>query len=45
MYAQVVLGVDHHHFEDVIERQKLATGAKLDTQLAAKDWQQVDRRL
>jgi pyruvate, orthophosphate dikinase len=41
MYAQVVLGVDHHHFEDVIERQKMATGATLDTQLAAKDWQQV----
>jgi pyruvate, orthophosphate dikinase len=41
MYAQVVLGVDHHHFEDVIERQKLATGATLDTQLSAKDWQQV----
>jgi pyruvate, orthophosphate dikinase len=41
MYGQVVLGVDHHHFEDVIERQKLATGALLDTQLSAKDWQQV----
>jgi pyruvate, orthophosphate dikinase len=41
MYAQVVLGVDHHHFEDVIERQKLATGATLDTQLSARDWQQV----
>ena len=41
MYAQVVLGVDHHHFEDVIERQKLATGAILDTQLTARDWQQV----
>jgi len=41
MYAQVVLGVDHHHFEDVIERQKLATGATLDTQLSAKDWQQI----
>ncbi len=41
MYAQVVLGVDHHHFEDVIERQKLVTGKNLDTELAAKDWQQV----
>jgi pyruvate,orthophosphate dikinase len=41
MYGQVVLGVDHHHFEDVIEQQKLATGAVLDTQLTAKDWQQV----
>ena len=41
MYAQVVLGIDHHHFEDVIERQKLATGKNLDTELTAKDWQQV----
>jgi pyruvate, orthophosphate dikinase len=41
MYAQVVLGVDHHHFEDVIERQKLTIGATLDTQLSAEDWQQV----
>jgi pyruvate,orthophosphate dikinase len=41
MYAQVVLGIDHHHFEDVIERQKLATDRHLDTDLTAKDWQQV----
>jgi pyruvate,orthophosphate dikinase len=41
MYGQVVLGVDHHNFEDVIERQKLATGATLDTELTPKDWQQV----
>jgi len=41
MYGQVVLGIDHHHFEDVIERQKLATGKNLDTELTAKDWQQV----
>ncbi|HEY7990629.1 MAG TPA: pyruvate, phosphate dikinase [Stellaceae bacterium] len=41
MYGQVVLGIDHHNFEDVIERQKLATGKNLDTELTAKDWQQV----
>src|SRR5205807_9803895 len=30
MYGQVVLGVDHHHFEELIENHKLETGANLD---------------
>jgi pyruvate, orthophosphate dikinase len=41
MYGQVVLGIDHHHFEDVIEQRKLGAGITLDTQLTAKDWQDV----
>ena len=41
MYGQVVLGVEHHHFEDVIERRKLDAGVHLDTQLKAEDWQAV----
>src|SRR5579864_6176235 len=41
MYGQVVLGVEHHHFEDVIENHKLDSGVTLDTQLKAKDWQSV----
>ena len=41
MYGQVVLGVEHHHFEDVIENRKLDTGVTLDTQLTADDWQNV----
>jgi pyruvate, orthophosphate dikinase len=41
MYGQVVLGVDHHHFEDVIENHKLDIGATLDTQLSAEDWNAV----
>ena len=41
MYGQVVLGVEHHHFEDVIEARKLDTGVNLDTQLKAEDWQEV----
>jgi pyruvate,orthophosphate dikinase len=41
MYAQVVLGVDHHHFEEAIEQRKHATGATLDTQLTAPDWLQI----
>jgi len=41
MYGQVVLGVEHHHFEDVIENRKLDSGAILDTQLKAEDWKGV----
>ena len=38
MYGQVVLGIEHHHFEQLIEDHKLETGAVLDTELGAKDW-------
>jgi pyruvate,orthophosphate dikinase len=41
MYGQVVLGVDHHHFEDVIENYKLDIGATLDTELSAEAWKDV----
>ena len=41
MYGQVVLGIDHHHFEDLIENHKLETGASLDTDLSAEDWRTV----
>ncbi|HEX3863577.1 MAG TPA: pyruvate, phosphate dikinase [Stellaceae bacterium] len=38
MYGQVVLGIEHHHFEQLIEDHKLETGATLDTDLSAEDW-------
>src|SRR6185437_1908517 len=41
MYGSVVLGVDHHRFEEVIEHTKLETGAIEDTALSAEDWQRV----
>jgi len=41
MYGSVVLGVEHHRFEEVIEHIKLETGAIEDTQLSAEDWQTV----
>src|SRR5579863_3164183 len=41
MYGQVVLGVDHHHFEDLLENHKLNEGKSLDTELGADDWQRV----
>ena len=41
MYGQVVLGVDHHHFEDLLENHKLNDGKSLDTDLNADDWKAV----
>ena len=38
MYGQVVLGIEHHHFEELIENHKLDTGQTLDTDLSAEDW-------
>jgi pyruvate, orthophosphate dikinase len=41
MYGSVVLGVDHHRFEEIIEHTKLDTGVTEDTQLSAQDWHRV----
>jgi pyruvate,orthophosphate dikinase len=41
MYGSVVLGVDHHRFEEIIEHVKLDTGAVEDTALTASDWHRV----
>jgi pyruvate, orthophosphate dikinase len=41
MYGSVVMGVDHHRFEEIIEHAKLETGATEDTQLTAENWQGV----
>ncbi|HJU19726.1 MAG TPA: pyruvate, phosphate dikinase [Stellaceae bacterium] len=41
MYGQVVLGIEHHHFEELIENHKLDAGAVLDTDLSAEDWKAV----
>jgi pyruvate,orthophosphate dikinase len=41
MYGQVVLDVEHHLFEDILENQKLDLGVNLDTELTADDWKQV----
>ena len=37
MYGDVVLGVDHHHFEDLLEDHKADRGVDLDTELEASD--------
>ena len=41
MYGNVVLDIDHHQFEDVLEDFKRGNDLSLDTDLAAEDWRQV----
>ncbi|TCT06861.1 pyruvate, phosphate dikinase [Aquabacter spiritensis] len=41
MYSGVVLGVDHHHFEELLEGFKLRGGLNLDTDLSADDWAEL----
>jgi pyruvate,orthophosphate dikinase len=41
MYGSVVLGVDHHRFEEIIEHAKLDTGKIEDTELTASEWHRV----
>ena len=41
MYGSVVLGVDHHRFEEIIEHAKLDGGLIEDTALTAQDWHRV----
>ncbi|OYW33336.1 MAG: pyruvate, phosphate dikinase, partial [Azorhizobium sp. 12-66-6] len=41
MYSDVVLGVDHHHFEEILEAFKLQHGHTLDTDLSADDWAEL----
>lgn len=41
MYSDVVLGVDHYMFEEVLEQHKMDSGLILDTDLSAEDWQAI----
>ena len=41
MYSNVVLGVDHGVFEDILENHKNLAGLALDTELGADDWLQI----
>ncbi len=41
MYGQVVLDVEHHLFEEILEGHKLDIGAHLDTELTGDDWRTV----
>ncbi len=41
MYADVVMGVDHHDFEDVIDTHKRDNGVSQDTDITADGWKEV----
>jgi pyruvate,orthophosphate dikinase len=41
MYGDVVLGVDHDHFEDILDAHKDQKGLTLDTELEADDWVEI----
>jgi len=41
MYSNVVLGLDHEVFEEILEDEKANRGHELDTELSAADWQAV----
>ena len=41
MFGSVVLGVDHHRFEEIIEQAKIDSGVIEDTALTALQWQEV----
>ncbi len=41
MYGDVVLGVDHHEFEDVIDTHKRQNDLSQDTEITAESWQEI----
>jgi pyruvate,orthophosphate dikinase len=44
MYSDVVLGIEHHHFEEILDDLKDRSGYTLDTELSADDWEQIVAR-
>ncbi|MEZ5804150.1 MAG: pyruvate, phosphate dikinase [Rhizobiaceae bacterium] len=43
MYSDVVMGLDHEVFEEILEDEKARLGHELDTELSAAEWQEVIR--
>ncbi len=41
MYSNVVLGIEHHNFEDILEEYKERRSVTLDTDLSADDWKSM----
>ncbi|HYF22015.1 MAG TPA: pyruvate, phosphate dikinase, partial [Caulobacteraceae bacterium] len=41
MYSNVVLGLDHHTFEEILDDHKDRLGVTIDTALEASDWERV----
>ncbi len=44
MYSDVVLGLDHHLFEQALEQYKNLNGMELDTELSAENWAKLVQR-
>ena len=44
MYSDVVLGFEHHHFEDILDTYKDSKGYSLDTDLEGDDWIELVKR-
>ncbi|HYC17481.1 MAG TPA: pyruvate, phosphate dikinase [Pseudolabrys sp.] len=44
MYSDVVLGVGHEHFEELLDHHKERQGYSLDTDLSADDWAELVTR-
>ena len=44
MYSDVVLGIDHHHFEEILDDHKDRNGYTLDTDLHADDLHELVAR-
>jgi pyruvate,orthophosphate dikinase len=43
MYSNVVLGLSHHHFENILDDHKDRLGISIDTELTDKDWDKIIR--
>ncbi|MEE1610266.1 pyruvate, phosphate dikinase [Microvirga sp. CF3016] len=41
MYSNVVLGLEHHHFEEILDEFKDRKGYSLDTDMTAQDWKAI----
>jgi len=41
MYSDVVLGVEHYHFEDILETAKERRGYSLDTEVTTDEWKAI----
>ncbi|MBL0403966.1 pyruvate, phosphate dikinase [Microvirga aerilata] len=41
MYSNVVLGLEHHHFEEILDEYKDRRGYSLDTDMTAADWKAI----
>ncbi len=44
MYSSVVLGIGHHHFEEILDDHKDRNGYSLDTEVTAEEWVKLVER-